>query len=141
MDTRVRPASLGDAEAIARLLPQLTSRERAPGAVAALLAAGDEQVLVAERCGEVTGVAAMHVHQMLHQPLPVARLTVLVVDQPHRRRGAGQALLEAVLERARRAGCSGVELTTSTRRQDARGFYESQGFSATSLKFWRPIEL
>lgn len=137
---RVRPATSDDAAAICRLLGQLTTRERPIGAVAASLAGGAEQVLVAEQEGTVVGVAALQVHRMLHQDRPVGRLTVLVVDQAHRRRGVGRALLDQVMERAGQAGCSGIELTTATHREEAHRFYRSQGFAATSLKFWRPLE-
>lgn len=136
---RVRPATVQDATSISELLVQLSAHERPATAVAAALASGSEQVVVAEQEGAVVGVAALHVHRMLHQDRPVARLTVLVVDQAHRRQGAGEVLLEKVMERAARAGCSGVELTTATHREEAHRFYRRHGFTVTSLKFWREI--
>ena len=47
--------------------------------------------------------------------------------------------MTGVLERASRAGCSGVELTSAQHREGAHHFYERQGFTVTSLKFWRPL--
>ena len=134
---RVRRATPDYAAPISRLLFELTGHGRPPGAVAATIAYGGEHVLVAEQDGSVIGVAGLQVHQMLHQDRPVARLTVLVVDPAHRRQGAGEALLEQVMDRARRADCSGVELTTATHRAEAHRFYQSHGFTTTSFKFWR----
>lgn len=137
---RVRPATVDDAVEISRLLLQLTPHPRTAAEVAASLASGGEQVLVAEHEGTLIGVSALQVHRMLHQDRPVGRLTVLVVDREHRRHGAGVALLEQAMQEAAEAGCSGIELTTAMQREDAHRFYERCGFTATSLKFWRPLE-
>ncbi|MBO0708959.1 MAG: GNAT family N-acetyltransferase [Candidatus Dormibacteraeota bacterium] len=136
----MRPASADDAAPISRLLLQLTHHRRPPDAVAASLASGVEQVLVAEQEGTVIGVASLQIHRMLHQERPAGRLTVLVVDRAHRRQGAGEALLDEVTKLAGLAGCSGIELTTATHREEAHRFYQRRGFQATSLKFWRPVE-
>ncbi|MGH7920779.1 MAG: GNAT family N-acetyltransferase [Candidatus Dormibacteraceae bacterium] len=108
--------------------------------MAASLARGEEQVLVAEsEAGSVQGVAALQVHQMLHRGHPTARLTVLVVDAEVRRTGLGGLLLREVLQRARLAGCEGVELTSALTRREAHEFYLRQGFTNTSAKFWLPL--
>src|SRR5699024_3295825 len=48
-----------------------------------------------------------------------------------RARGLGEKLINWALETCRQRGCSPVQLTTDTRRQDAHRFYERLGFSAS----------
>lgn len=59
---------------------------------------------------------------------PAWVLNDLYVTPSGRRTGAGRALLREVLERARRAGVSGVQLETAYDNQVAQGLYESEGF-------------
>jgi len=65
------------------------------------------------------------------------------VDAAHRGHGLGRRLMEAVLERARAAGCSAVSLEVRTDNAIARRLYQSLGFGAgfAELEFWvRPLE-
>ena len=48
-------------------------------------------------------------------------------------RGVGTALIEAVLEIARRAGCRRLWLVTSNDNIPARGFYERRGFTVAAV--------
>ncbi|MFD0022067.1 GNAT family N-acetyltransferase [Streptomyces sp. NPDC058382] len=56
--------------------------------------------------------------------------------RPDRRGGGlGRELMERTVERARRRGCSLVQLTSGRRRTDAHRFYASLGFSASHEGF------
>ena len=58
-----------------------------------------------------------------------ATLEALRVASSARGSGIGASLVGEVIERARRRGCGLVQLTTDTRRIDARRFYEGLGFT------------
>lgn len=51
----------------------------------------------------------------------------LFVDEKHRGRGYGRALLQAVAAHARRHGCSRLEWVTPTWNEAAIGFYAAAG--------------
>ena len=83
---------------------------------------------VREVDGQLAGLATFHVFELVYRRLPHCRLTALVVDQRHRRRGVGALLVEAVEGEARRRGCSRVELTTRPGRGEAMPFYTALGY-------------
>jgi GNAT superfamily N-acetyltransferase len=56
----------------------------------------------------------------------------LFVAREARRRGIATALVQRVLERARKRGCCRVELDTNEDNHGAIALYESLGFSVTS---------
>lgn len=62
------------------------------------------------------------------------------VSERHRGRGVGAALLAWSVDWARREGCGVVQLTTDTRRADARRFYEQAGFVATHEGLKLPLD-
>ena len=79
-----------------------------------------------------------HALQPLEHPSPWCQLETVVVDGSHRRRGIGQALVEAAETRALAEGCEGVMLTTAEHRADARQFYETLGYEISGVKYrWR----
>jgi ribosomal protein S18 acetylase RimI-like enzyme len=51
----------------------------------------------------------------------------LAVDEPWRGRGIGRALVEALAEIARAAGCYGMWVVTDRTNEAARATYESTG--------------
>jgi amino-acid N-acetyltransferase len=78
-----------------------------------------QEFLVAERDGEVVGCGALHV---MWEDL--AEVRTMAVDQEHRRKGVGSAVLVALLERARELGVGRVFcLTFET------NFFASHGFA------------
>jgi GNAT superfamily N-acetyltransferase len=96
-------------------------------------------VVVAELAGEVVGLAHLHVSPTIERERPAAKLGALVVSEAHQGRGIGRALVEAAVEEARRRGSSVFFLTTSERRDDAHGFYESLGLDQTGRRYSRTL--
>jgi ribosomal protein S18 acetylase RimI-like enzyme len=85
------------------------------------------------------GVIAVHWTQMLHLPVPSARITSLVVSDKAQRQRVGERLIAHAAEAARRAGCGSLELTTALHRDGAHGFYRALGFSEKSRHFQRSL--
>ncbi|MFK0151271.1 GNAT family N-acetyltransferase [Streptomyces sp. NPDC090499] len=133
----VREADDESVEALARLLPQLSStagpldRE----AVGALLDSDANTVLVARVDGEVVGMLTLVMF-----PLPSglrARIEDVVVDEAARGHGVGGALTEEALRLAEVAGARTVDLTSRPSRQAANRLYERLGFEARESRVYR----
>ena len=78
--------------------------------------------------GELIGVAALHVGPILEVTGKFGRLVALVVDDGHRGRGVGRALVAGIEERARELGCILVEVTSSAHREASHRFYAGLGY-------------
>ena len=138
---RVREADAVDAEPIAVLLGEL-GYEVESGGVAdriALLARAGEPPLVARRGEEILGCLSWHVTPVIHRPLPVGRITMLVVAESERKKGIGRLLVEAAFERLRQRRCGLVEVTSNVKRSGAHAFYRRLGFERTSYRFVREL--
>jgi GNAT superfamily N-acetyltransferase len=70
------------------------------------------------------GFAHLLLHPTTWAVEPSCYLEDLVVDPAHRGQGVGRALLEAVVERARREGAEGVQWLTQGDNEVARGLYD-----------------
>ena len=138
MGVTIRDARAEDAEALAALIGQLgypTSAEAVGRRVARLNASDADRVVVAESDGEVVGLASLHESLSVEYDEPAAKLSAIVVDERHRRRGIGEALAAEMEAEARRRGCCLIFLTTAERRADAHAFYRRIGFEETGRRF------
>ncbi|MGH2883851.1 MAG: GNAT family N-acetyltransferase [Solirubrobacteraceae bacterium] len=139
----IRVAGQRDADAIAPLLGQLgypASSLELGERLERLADHPDAEVLVAELDGEVVGVAAYQLIDLLERPDPQCRITALVVDDRYRRRGVAFALVHTIEESARDLGCFRLEVTTRTERADALAFYRAAGFKERPHRLVKPIE-
>jgi GNAT superfamily N-acetyltransferase len=137
----VRSARPGDLPALLALLLDddiAAEREAAaegPGYEAAfdeILADPNQDLLVAERDGDVTGMLQLTFIRGLTSRGGCRALVESVrVAATERGRGIGTALVEAAVEAARGRGCYLVQLTTDRRRERALSFYERLGFRDT----------
>jgi GNAT superfamily N-acetyltransferase len=143
---QVRAAVAADGPEVARLLAMLGHGLPAGDPVVRLadfLARG-EGVLVASRAdsgvaGPLLGVVTLHVTSVLHRAGPIGRLTSLLVDEPARGQGVGAALVSAAEAVFAARNCAMVEVTSNKKRIDAHAFYERLGYTATSLRFAKPL--
>ena len=90
--------------------------------------------------GEVVGLAGLQVGLALEYDAPVGKVSELVVEERHRSRGVGRALVAAVEQEARHRGCCLLYLTTAARRKDAHMFYERIGFEETGKRFVKMLD-
>jgi ribosomal protein S18 acetylase RimI-like enzyme len=135
---KIRDARPEDAEALARLLGQLgypTSPEALGRRLQRLRASAADRLVVAELDGHVVGLASVNVSLALEYDDPAAKLSAIAVDEGYRRRGIGQALVDAIEEEASRRGCRLIFLTSAERREDAHAFYRRLGFEETGRRF------
>jgi GNAT superfamily N-acetyltransferase len=68
-----------------------------------------------------------------------AGFRMLAVTEEARRRGVGQALVNACLARARELGCVHMRLSTQDDMVDAHRLYERLGFVRTPERDWTPM--
>ena len=102
--------------------------------VAELLAdRGTEFLLVGE---PAVGVAQLRFRPSVWTGTEDAWLEDLFVVEDARRGGAGRALVQACVDRARARGCKRIQLDANERNDAALALYESLGFSsATADRF------
>lgn len=127
-------------EAIARLMPQLTSRDDAPGLLelAELAAAPGTNLLVARDGETAVGMLTLVVYRAPSGLRGV--IEDVVVDEAARGRGVGEALTREALALAEAAGVESVSLTSRREREAANRLYRRVGFEQreTNVYVWRP---
>jgi histidine triad (HIT) family protein len=135
----VRPARPEDAEAVAALLTGGSIRASEdptnPEPYREVIAT-EGNVLVAESGGQVVGVCQLMILRHLQQQGGwCAEIESMHVAESHRGRGIGSVLLDDAVERAQRAGCYRIQLTSNKVRVDAHRFYARHGFVASHEGF------
>lgn len=136
----LRPAKPADAGALAMLLGRLSgvspSKADLTRDIAALRKAGaGVQIAELER---LVGCVGWAVVPTLQRGL-VGRITVLVVDEDHRRHGIGTRLLAAAEAALAKKGCALVEAMSDIEIKNAHNFFRTLKFDQTSYRFARKI--
>jgi len=136
----IREARQSDAEALADLLTELGFPASAADVAERLprMHAAGEVPLVAEADG-LLGCIGWHVMHVVHRPLPVGRITMLIVGAARRGRGVGKALVQAAEARLEQLGCGIIEVTSNAALADAHLFYERLGYRRTSYRFAKEV--
>lgn len=135
----IREAGAADFAALLRLLGRMdesmygSRAEAAEGDVRArynaILADPDQRLLLAEYGNRLVGSA--HLMVLRHFDRHLLRSGIVegvVVDPEYRRKGVGVALMRAVAEAARQAGCYKLALTSNLARAGAHRFYSRLGW-------------
>jgi len=91
--------------------------------MAELLASADAGGLLLQVDGEDAGMA------LWRTTIDEAELLTIAVQAAHRRRGAGRALLDAVIERVRERGARVLFLEVGVDNPPARSLYSQAGFT------------
>jgi len=109
-------------------------------ALAEISAAPHNELLVAERDGQVIGTCQVFgVRQFHHRGGLCAEIEGVHVHPDFRGGGIGSALIAHAVEIARTWGCYRVQLTSNKVRTDAHRFYQRLGFTATHEGFKLPL--
>jgi len=134
----VREAATDDAEALARLSTQLgypADAASMPDRLGRLAGDRNARAFVASDGERVVGMTTIHLRDTLNHAMPIAQITLLVVDETIRSRGAGRALVEAAEAWARSRGAKRVAVTTALDRSGAHAFYERVGYTHTGRRY------
>ncbi len=124
-------------EAMARLVPQLSSSNPAPDreALAEIVASPATVLFVARVDRDIVGTLTLAVFRI---PTGLrAWIEDVVVDESARGHGAGEALNMAALAEARRRGCVTVDLTSRPSRTAANHLYGRLGFVRRETNVYR----
>jgi ribosomal protein S18 acetylase RimI-like enzyme len=122
-------------EALARLLPQLSSAPPPDAAELATLMAGGATVFIARVDGAIVGSLTLVSYRI---PTGLKMwIEDVVVDEAARGHGVGEALNMAALGEARRVGAKAVSLTSRPSREVANRLYQRIGFSVRDTNVYR----
>ncbi len=138
----IRKAVVKDLPRISELYEELTEEKNFASAATLervfkeIEAMPGHELLVAEEAGAVVGSLLVQVVPNLsHQAKPWAIVENMIVDSRFRNKGIGWDLMQAVIERARQAGCYKVQLMSNKKRLPAHEFYRTLGFEDSALGF------
>jgi GNAT superfamily N-acetyltransferase len=96
-------------------------------------------LIVAELDGEIAGFGALHTQNLIERDDIGSHVAALVVAERFRRRGVGEALMEALEDEARARGSRYLALNTAHRRADAHAFYEALGYDHTGRRYGKEL--
>jgi ribosomal protein S18 acetylase RimI-like enzyme len=136
MTVRIRPASVSDAAAIARLTTELgypTSTDDMRFRLETLLPRDSQYIAVAESATEIVGWIAVE-HRVVLESGTRAEIVGLVVAESARRSGAGSALVGEGEEWARQRGHRVINVRSNVARREAHPFYERLGYVRTKTQ-------
>lgn len=123
-------------EALQRLIVQLLpAGEVSSGRLERMVGDPSIDLFVAEAEGRIVGMLTLAVYETL-----TARrgwVEDVVVDDAYRRRGAGRALVDRAIERARERGIDTLSFTSAAKRRAAHALYRSRGFETVDTVLLR----
>ncbi len=122
-------------EALARLLPQMSSAPPPDASeLAAILAAGST-LFIARVDGVIVGCLTLVLYRI---PTGLkAWIEDVVVDEAARGHGVGEAINRAALDEARRHGVKAVSLSSRPSRDAANRLYQRMGFTPRTTNVYR----
>ena len=128
----IRPAVIGDAEAIYRinltaLGYQYSLRETADS-LSSILGKPNVKIFAAEADGRVAGYIHGADYDCTYSP-PLKNILALGVLEEYRERGIGRLLVAELEAWAKADGCAGVRLVSSFNRAEAHKFYLRLGYA------------
>lgn len=105
-----------------------------------MAAASDiDTVLLAEDRGVPVGFASLRILPQIESGVPHAELSDLYVQDRHRRRGIGRALVAFTETLAAEKGCARLTLITGFDNDAAERFYRSEGFEDFGRALSKPL--
>ena len=142
MDVKIRKALPEDAGQIGALLAELRHgypEEQVRWNIDELSRNEHDALIVAVSGDTVLGLAHLHTATLIHEPAKIARVAALIVRGGYRRQGIGSALMASLERLATESGCSSMDLTSSSDRDEAHRFYKSLGYTEKSRRFVKEL--
>jgi len=136
-DVTVRPAGVGDADTVGRLLRDFNDEFETAGPTAneftarfsTLLARDDVVLVLAHHGGRDVGFALLTLRPTPYYDGSLAQLEELYVVPALRDRGIGTRILSTAIETVRAKGAGEMHINVDEIDEDTRRFYERHGFS------------
>ena len=88
---------------------------------------------------KIIGFMSLEMNEKLHHNGRVCIIEEFVIDPEYRSKGVGKWFLNEATTYAKEKGCQCIELTSNFRRIDAHRFYEANGITKTSYKFFKDL--
>lgn len=139
MENKVRAARLEDLVGIMPVLYQLSPKKEEDekiseynlkNAMFGILDSGNYHMAVYEDAGKVVGTATLLLQfNLTHGARPYGHIENVVTDSSYRGKGVGKALIDYLVDKAKRKGCYKVVLNCSDENVP---FYQKCGFKKTS---------
>lgn len=149
MSVSFRPARRADvATIVAMLADDELGKARETAELATYLAAfdgmerrEDSHLIVGEMEGRIVATYQLTIlHGLSLRAATRAQVESVRVESALRSQGIGAALMADAEARARAAGCSLIQLTSSNSRARAHRFYERLGFTASHVGYKRSLD-
>lgn len=94
------------------------------------------EVYVYEESGGIIGLLGFRLRQNLEDGSQYGEVSIIVVDENHRRKGIGKKLFDFAEGLAKKHGCKGTWLVSGFHRSsEAHKFYEELGYEVTGYRF------
>lgn len=138
---RIRAANAADAPEVAKLLGQLAGPKTEATEVGTNLASlrkAKGQLVVAER-DTIMGCCAWSIVPTIQRG-PVGRITLLLVDKPHRRAGIATAMVATAAQALAKVGCREIEAMSDIMVANAHNFFRALRFEQKSYRFVRSTD-
>ena len=138
MDITVRDARSADAPAVVAIIQEAAAedKEHTPvteGYAAEYLASPGSGILIADSQGRAAGLLSYSIRPGLFHAAPSCLIELLLVRAELRGRGAGSAMLRALLARAAELGCAEVSVSTMPENAGAIRFYRRHGLTEEAV--------
>jgi GNAT superfamily N-acetyltransferase len=133
----IRPATLSDADQVARLTCHLgyeVATEDVADRLSRALVREDQRLLIAEIDGQPAGWIQVGVADSIETG-PFAVINGLVVDRSVRSQGVGRLLLAQAEAWAKERGLTTIRLWSTVSRERAHAFYERYGYQKVKTQY------
>lgn len=127
MPIEIKILRQGDSSILDHVAPDVFDDPILPQAVQNFLASSQHHLAVAIEDGMVVGFASAVEYFHPDKPRPELWVNEVGVSPSHQNRGIGKALMQALLEVARDAGCSEAWVLTERNNQPAMKLYQAVG--------------
>ena len=126
MSLEFTDATINDADALLSLIHQLEHFI-------------SKDMLLNNLNNQVIASAELCFTQFIHEPNPRARLTSFCVDAAFRNKKIGAVFIAFLEDFCRSQNYLRIELTSKIHRTDAHRFYENNGYSYASKRFYKEL--
>jgi len=134
----IRKLQKRDSKSISSLLAQLggENEDRITSLYDFIRSHPLNEVYVYEENGSIIGLLGFRLRQNLEDGSQYGEISIIVVDENHRRKGIGQKLFAFAENLARQHKCKGTWLVSGFHRSsEAHKFYGELGYEATGYRF------